>query len=225
MAEKPNYDLATGPETYYDQGMTIVHIASGNKIVFDKVFLTSFTDSRKTNFKSTTVYGRMDPLINYQNTARTINISFVLPASWEKQAEENFQKLQTLALFQYPSYTNPSFASGLQTPPICKVKYKNFINENGDFLYGFFAGFEFTPVNEAGYFLDEYNNPEAYTGNMYPKEYKVSLSFTVLHTSPVGWKGNNNIASQSNSAGDSNSSAVDEDTDPKNAADAADVGK
>jgi hypothetical protein len=63
------------------------------------------------------------------------------------------------------------------------MKFQNLANEYGDFLYGFFGGVDFVPTNESGYFIDDNNN-------LYPKEFKVSLAFTVLHTKAPGWSSN-----------------------------------
>lgn len=157
----------------------VVHVPSNKQVKFG-AFLNSFNDSYKTNFKSQTVYGRMDPIVNYQNTTRTLSIGFTLPAASDQEAKDNLEKMSSLVKFQYPEYNNVENVSGISAPPICKLKFQNLANEYGDYLYGFFGGVDFSPTNEAGYFIDDKNN-------LYPKEYKVSLTFTVLHTKAVGW--------------------------------------
>jgi hypothetical protein len=157
----------------------IVHVPTNNNVTF-AAFLNSFNDSYKTNFKSQAVYGRMDPIVNYQNTTRTLSIGFTVPAASIQESIQNLDKISNLIKFQYPVYSNVENASGISSPPICKIKFQNLANEYGDYLYGYFAGVDFVPTNESGYFIDEGNN-------LYAKEYKVSLSFTVLHTKAVGW--------------------------------------
>jgi hypothetical protein len=206
----------------------IIHVPTKNKISFAS-FLNSFTDSYKTNFKQYTGYGRMDPVINYQNTARTINISFTVPASSDEDAKNNLNKMSQLIKFQYPEYQNIEVVSGISSPPICKVKFANLINEYGDYLYGYFSGVDFTPTNESGYFIDDNNN-------LFPKEFKVSLSFTVLHTKAPGWSNNKWISGRFPYANSVNSnpqsiaaaapeaaSAVDS-TDPNDAATQMEMG-
>jgi hypothetical protein len=160
----------------------IVHLPSNQGVKF-AAFLNSFNDSFKTNFKSQAVYGRMDPIVNYQNTTRTLSIGFTVPASSQEDAINNLDKMSSLIKFQYPEYTNSENVSGISSPPMCKMKFQNLANEYGDFLYGFFAGVDFVPTNESGYFIDDNNN-------LYPKEFKVSLAFTVLHTKAPGWSSN-----------------------------------
>jgi hypothetical protein len=160
----------------------IVHSPTGKSIEFG-LFLTSFNDSFKPNFKTQNVYGRMDPIVNFQNTSRTITVAFVVPAASEAESQKNLEALSSLASFQYPKYLNLNVVSGITSPPICKMKMHNLITENGDFLHGYFSGFDFSPVNESGYFIADNNY-------LFPKEYKVNLTFNVLHTKAIGWSGN-----------------------------------
>lgn len=163
--------------------INISHVPSGQTVSFG-AFLNSFSDSFKTNFKSQPVYGRMDPIANFQNTTRTISLSFTVPASSLENSMVNLRKISTLVKFQYPSYTNAEVTYGIASPPICKVLFENLISENGNYLYGFFGGVDFSPINESGYFIDDSNR-------LYPKEFKVTLNFTVLHTQSNGWIGKN----------------------------------
>ena len=49
--------------------------------------------------------------------------------------------------------------------------------------YYYFTGVDFSPVNDSGYFVSDDNH-------IYPKEFKVNLNFTVLHTKVLGWTSN-----------------------------------
>ncbi len=169
----------------------ITHIATDNSVSF-YAFLNSFSDSFKGSYKTQNVYGRMDPIINYQGTTRKISFSFTVPAYSLEDSEENVSKIQKLIQFQYPTYnqatevnaqgatTKTMNVSGMASPPMCKVKFNNLINYYGEELYGYFDGVDFTPTNESGYFISDDNR-------IFPKEFKITLSFNVLHTSPLGW--------------------------------------
>ena len=199
---------------YYSTQLSIVHLPSGVVIGLD-AFITNFTDSYKPNFKPTNVYGRMDPIVNYQNTTRTITVGVVVPAVDIEQAKENFNKLKLLGRFQYPSYGSIQGASGLATPPMCKVKFGNLINEADGHLYGYFAGFDFSPVVESGFFIDGIS--------LFPKEYKISLTYNVLHTISVGWRGNKFQQGQQNAGtnqGETPSNIADGGGNPNNQANA-----
>ncbi len=175
----PDSSLSNVNDYTRNFSIDIVHVPSGRKVSFG-AFINSFNDSYKTNIKTQTVYGRMDPIVNYQNTTRTITLSFTVPASSEEDAQDNLIKISSLIKFQYPSYSNAEVTSGIATPPICKLKFENLINESGDYLFGYFTGVDFSPINESGYFIND-------NGYLFPKEYKINLNFTVLHTVALGW--------------------------------------
>lgn len=173
----------------------ITHVPTENSVSF-YAFLNSFSDSFKGSYKTQNVYGRMDPIVNYQGTTRKLSFSFTVPAFSFEDAEENVAKMQRLIKFQYPTYnratektgntvTSTLNVSGMAAPPICTVRFKNLINYNGEELYGYFDGVDFTPTNESGYFTDD--------GRIFPKEFKVTLGFNVLHTSPLGWDASTNL--------------------------------
>ena len=83
----------------------VTHLAT-NKSVSFYAFLTNFSDSFKGSYKTQTVYGRMDPIVNYQGTTRKISFSFTAPAKDVEEGQRNLYKLQRLIQFQY-CFTNP----------------------------------------------------------------------------------------------------------------------
>lgn len=175
----PNENFSNISQFVNSINIEIQHIPTKQKIKFAS-FLISFTDSYKLSTTPQNVYGRMDPIINYKNTARVITFSIAVPAASLEEAKINSDKISSLIKFQYPVYSNAERASGIFAPPMCNIRFNNMITEYGDYLSGFFAGVDFTPVNETGYFIDE-------NSNIYAKEYKLNLSFTVLHTKSLGW--------------------------------------
>ena len=44
-----------------------------------RAFLTSYNDSFSSNWNKESVYGRMDPIYTFQNTQRTMGLSFTIP--------------------------------------------------------------------------------------------------------------------------------------------------
>ena len=73
----------------------------------------------------------------------------------------------------------------MNSPPILKANFSNLIKggDGGD-LYGVTEGLVYKPDAEAGYFIEGKESSQM----MYAKIVEVSFSFTVLHTSPLGWK-------------------------------------
>lgn len=109
---------------------------------------------------------------------------------------------------------NSRKASIMSSPPILKINFANLIkNSDGNELYGTIEGLKYEPDTEMGFFIEndgatQTNQIESLSGGagseqmMYPKVLTMSFSFTVIHTSPLGWKydtGNNKYIARSNS--------------------------
>ena len=173
----------------------IFHIATGRSVFF-KAWVTDFSDSYQSNWSTEDTYGRMDPIATFQNTRRTINITWDVLAGNVDEARKNQVKCQMLFSMLYPSYedseTGDSVGNILQAPML-KVKFSNLITDPTSWsasgvgeaakdagLLGFFNGFDYTPDFDAGVF-----NPEP--NRVYPKLISLSGEFQVLHQFPVGW--------------------------------------
>jgi len=109
----------------------IYHIPTGNTINF-KAFIESFTETYKTNWASEQLLGRTDPLYLFKDTARTISISFKVPASSKGEAYENLGKIQKLVQFLYPTYTNPAQAQTIIQSPVLRVKFMNILRDTNN---------------------------------------------------------------------------------------------
>jgi hypothetical protein len=53
-------------------------------------------------------FGKMDPIMTFKRTSRTVNLSFNVVAENTDMAEDNFNKLQSLIQGLYPVYKTPS---------------------------------------------------------------------------------------------------------------------
>ena len=165
-------------------------------------YLKSFTDSAEPSWEKKSVYGRTDPLVNYNGTSRKISVSFDIPAKDLAQARDNLYKLSKLITFTYPVLeSSKSFESQqrkastqIKSPPILRFSFGNLIRDyqtNGG-LYGFID----SPVVidhklEYGMFISSGSNElEPTLGSittMYPKIVEMSLQYQVLHNHQVGW--------------------------------------
>ncbi len=127
-----------------------------------KAFVTDFKDEFTSNWTPTQVFGRMDPIYNYQNTQRKITISLDLPAFDIEEAAWNSTKLNDLVRYCYPMYN--STATGdllykhginrhISLAPIIAARFGNLMNEAGiGLLYGFLDGVTIDPDLDAGVF-------------------------------------------------------------------------
>lgn len=171
----------TAAMTAFD--IIISHVPTGKYILFPGA-IQSFDDSFTANFQGTSVYGRMDDIISYQSTKRSINFSFDLMAASDLEAEENLLKISELQSFLYPSYEGGpnSSVTTIQAPPMLRIFFSNLIQSSvsNKGLLGYLNTVQNAPDFEAGFVTDA-------SGNIYPKKYTINLSFTVVHEHELGW--------------------------------------
>jgi len=175
-------------EAYANSGDYYVHILglhSGVSVKF-KAMLTNFQDQLTNNFNPETVYGRMDPIMTFQNTTRKITMTLQVPSTDKDDALRNFKSLSQLMASQYPGYSESGNATTLSTAPLHKIKFANWTTSGGAIgdvsdsgLVVAFEGVSFSPNLDAGVIED---GPR-----LLPKQFDLDLSMTVLHTSEVGW--------------------------------------
>ncbi len=112
-------------------------------IVEFEAFLTSYSDSFNSNWNSESVYGRMDPIHTFQNTQRTLGVSFTIPnVADKKQAEDgvpvtkewlNMHKLNQFFQFMYPKYAgSDNNALTISQAPLVRMKFGNMIANSAD---------------------------------------------------------------------------------------------
>jgi hypothetical protein len=135
-------------------------------------------------------YGRMDPIANYTNTSRSIEIAFKMIKSevlnGKKAVTNNTITANLLKQMLYPSYIDTGYqnTSVIKTAPYFKIKYGDLIgNFDGDSLSGFFSSVNIS--NSAGGNIGA--NLAQGDMSIIPIEYSVRMTFNVLHDHVVGW--------------------------------------
>ncbi len=179
----------------------ITSLSSGITVYFP-AFITDFSDDFTSNYNPQQIYGKMDPIINYRGTTRSIKIGFDLPSEDENDSLINIKGLEIITQGLYPVYQDSGGGTAtLSTPPLFRVKFANLIqnNSSGAGLLGYFNGFSFTPSIEHGFYITNIINPQNnQTGpnEIIPKLIKCSLTFNVIHEHPLGFKktANNSIS-------------------------------
>ena len=154
-------------------------------------FLTDFTDSFKSIWKKEEIFGRMDPISTFKNTARTINISFDIPNDSISAAVGNLKRIDFLIKGLYPIYEEGADgASTMASPPMFRVRFSNLIRSNayngaaGDRvalrtgLLCYMDGFDFKPKVDSGFFVDGQN--------LYPKLISVTMGLNIIHEHSLG---------------------------------------
>lgn len=195
-AVKDDFQIISGKEGKGSSGMQfiaycgliieITHIPSGKKAHFIGA-LTDLADSFTSEWKGESVYGRMDPISTFQRTGRVLNMSWTILNEDGEVGKQNMRQIQRLINFLYPSYDSATGgATTISAAPLLKLKFTNLVGDSRrqrEGLVGYAAGFNFKPNLEAGWV-------QSFKDDFIPQELEASLSFTVLHTTKLGWSGN-----------------------------------
>ena len=155
------------------QFIEIFHIPSNKSVAF-KGAITNFQDSYSQQWNPTEVFGRMDPIVNYVRTRRSVQIGVDVMAASFQEAYINMSRMSLLEQMQYPVMEGEGFGGSLNPRahmkggPLVKVKFMNWISDsNGGGtaaekgLMGWMDGIQFSPKLDLGVFQDG--------TNIYPK--------------------------------------------------------
>src|SRR3989338_8622897 len=81
------------------------HDLRTNEIISFHAFLSAITDNFNVNYESSSPYGRIDPIIIYKNTERTINIEFNVVSTNKDDFNEMWWKVNKLMTMIYPQWS------------------------------------------------------------------------------------------------------------------------
>ena len=177
-------------------------------------FLTSFNQTFNSSWTAEQVYGRNDPIANFQGTQRTYSLGWDIPAANLLEAKKNMEKVSGLVKMLYPAYSqgNTTVTSETETTivgdraisvggnalsiskaPLIRLKFANLINDavktDGNGLLGYISSLSANPVLDMGMFTATGGQDDTrFDANprLYPKVYSISVSFTVLHEHDLG---------------------------------------
>tara|TARA_R110000824_G_scaffold346237_1_gene533016 strand:- start:247 stop:1131 length:885 start_codon:yes stop_codon:yes gene_type:complete len=150
----------------------ITHLPTQQKIDFAG-WVTEFSDGYTSNWNQETVYGRMDPLVTFQNTQRQISIGFDVVSGDTGQAVANLAAMSRLTQFLYPVYNIERYKEGdkagqrvstptgmgmqntLKASPLIGMKWTNLMANSltGQQLIGYLDGFTYAPEMEYGGYI------------------------------------------------------------------------
>lgn len=165
-----------------------------------KAFIESLNQSFASNWNSQTVFGRMDPIQTFQNTQRTISLTFKTTSINAEEAAENLKKINLLTRMLYPTYDDPGAqgpapgpialasratnALTMAKPPLMRVRFVNWIQSSPNKgLIAAVSGFDYdADWTDEGCF--------DYLNNVVPKTITVSCTLNILHEHDLGWSQN-----------------------------------
>lgn len=172
-------DVISDDDAYVPLSFTDLRPADGNyRTVYFRPFLKGFSESFTPEWNQTNFFGRVDPVVTYQATGRSIAISFMLAAFGPEDVRTIWNKLTWLTSMVYPEYDRDlGYVSG----PVVRMRIGDVINaigpEGGRGLPGIITSLEFD-YSDAVWELKE--------GLKVPREIQVAMSFLVLHDRPIG---------------------------------------
>ena len=224
-------DASTGLAVTRGSVLDFFHVPTGKHVAF-KAMINSFNDQYTSEWSAESVYGRMDPISQFQGTQRVISLDWDVVAGSVEEAKRNMNKIQMLMSMLYPTYeasSGGSSATLISTAPLFKFKFGNFAMDSSKGseaaaaraeeagLVGYIAGFTFEPDFESGIMEDlngTFGGPISGMGHFFPQHIKLSAEFTVLHTHKLGFEGsdkrNPNFPYGANMGGATGPSGADE---------------
>ena len=181
-SEAVKMGLTDSTWAYMSKGyfLSFRRVADRSNVVNFISFVEQFSDSYNSNFSQEVVFGRTDPLQRYQNTQRSITLSWALVGYNEDSAARNLQDTNRLVQLLYPGYTKHGTQKIYKTSPVVEMQYINLVNEQMSYLPGTVSTFSFTPDLEFGVFENSYQV-------LTPKVLRLSISFNPLHKTALGF--------------------------------------
>ena len=189
--------------------LSIKSVVSSISVRFP-AFLTDFSQTFDATWNTEDVFGRMDPIATYQNTKRTMSLSFDVPAGSVGEAKKNLHRTQNLVKMVYPVYSNIGGNNILSKPPLVRIRFANLIKGSVDSINDVDQEQQVGERTDTTNLFASLTIPEAaqpttstsgllgwisglnwspdlemgmFTQNkqFYPKTIKISFSFNVLH--------------------------------------------
>lgn len=211
LALRTNFSVTDNLANETQAIISLKHIPSAQSVFF-KAFITTFNDSLAPNYAQETVFGRTDPIYTYKNTTRNITINWKVPAETFSEAYENLAKIQAIARFVYPSYTDISDALTISQTPVVRLKVMNLLSRTKQYKRPSsnedprqaFSGYKSDASADEGAlgviksltFTHNIENPDNGGGVLYagkntvlPKVIDVNMSFDVIHDATLGFTG------------------------------------
>ena len=168
----------------YSDTFRVIHVPTGEMVDF-KGIVKGFQDEITPSWNTEEVYGRMDPIVTYQNTNRKIilNLQFdIVGQSNTKKRTKLFKDYNKFYRFIFPTYEKAEYATTLKEAPLLRIRWFNMLQSSGDKgLLVAPASFNITSTDTRTRIQ---KSPPIYA----PDKIDVVLEAIVLHESPPGWQ-------------------------------------
>jgi len=188
--------------------IAIKHLPTSKTVKFEG-WVTEFSDAFNSNWSSTPVYGRMDPLATFEGTQRTITLGFDVVSDGIGSAAQNLANINTFIEFLYPMYdTHFKNEKGtltrksrraqttLKAAPLLGIKWTNLFNaaNNRSFLYGYVqGGVSYAPDMAQGGFILKKGQGEPIDQQLSPEQ-RINIAKDYFDIEEIAASDANNIS-------------------------------
>jgi len=174
--------------------LEIEYPAINRKLILPGTLIT-FEDRYKPKFTKEEVYGRMDPIVSYQNTSRSITLGWEVGLT-DGDVEWAYAAMGDLAKLMYPVYQEANFnqlgTGTLVAAPLLRFSLPNSkkllknVEMNG--ILGAVDSFDYMKMSADQGKFDMIRQGHGLAGMIVPTKLLITISFTVLHEgAKVGW--------------------------------------
>jgi hypothetical protein len=180
-----DFDVGTAAgSSYFPFYITDLRPTANGKYrtVFFKPFNLEIAESFAPNWNLQNFIGRVDPVATYQNTTRTLSLSFKMVAQHPNDLKVIYSKLGWLSSMVYPEYgANMRYRSG----PVVRMRVGDLINARSSLIPDTKDRPGVTGIINS---LDYTYAPiwEVEDNWQLSRDIDISLTFTVLHELPIG---------------------------------------
>lgn len=183
-------------QTYKQFIFEPLHLRKFGQIAFAVEDL-NISQNFRASYQQHEAYGRMDPIVTYKNTTRSLRVSFSCQAHQLTDTGcgviDNIKRVNILTQCLYPTYTDGPSAV-LKSPPFFRIYYGNYIGGfqasgeigGNDGLTGYLDGLSHAIGKVARNVA--LGGEGAAPGRALPRKIDLSFNFTVIHDKPVGWR-------------------------------------
>ena len=149
-------------------------VRNAYRTVYFRALNLEFNTSIAPEYSEASSFGRVDPMVGYQKTVRTHNVSFEVQAFAPEDLERMYNKMTWLSSMCYPSYGSDAL---LRSGPVIRLRIGDVIATELGGVPGVIRSLDF---NFDGALW------ELKRGMKVPRSYKVSVGFLALHDAPIG---------------------------------------
>lgn len=133
-----------------------------------------FSEAIAPEYAETAAFGRVDAVVGYQKTARTVSVTFDVHAMAPEDLEIMYNKMIWLKSMCYPSYGADSL---IRSGPVVRLRIGDAVGSDLGGLPGVIRSLNFDFADAMW---------ELKRGMKVPRMFKVAVDFLVLHDGPVG---------------------------------------